>query len=131
MKTLVEHGIGVLTKRYNDKLFIEIVATGKLTHEDYQLFIPIVERALKKAKGLEVDLLVDLIAFKGWKELKAMIDDASFGIKHLSDFDRVAVIGKKKWEEVAIKTWNFLTKSEVKYFKNREKALKWLLKEKR
>jgi len=129
MKALIEHGIGVLTKRCNDKLFIEIVATGKLTHKDYQLFIPILERTLKKAKGLEVDLLVDASNFKGWKELKAMIDDATFGIKHLNDFDKVAVIGKKKWEEIAIKVWNFLTKSKVKYFKNREKALKWLLKE--
>jgi len=131
MNALIEHGIGILTKRYNNKLFIEIVMTGALTHEDYQLFIPILERALKKAKDLEVDLLVDASNFKGWKELQAMIDDASIGIKHLKDFDRVAVIGKKKWEEVAVKIWNFLTKSEVKYFKDREKALKWLLKKKK
>jgi len=130
MKALIEHGIGVLTKRYNDKLFIEIVATGKLTHDDYQLFIPIVEKALKAAKGLEVDLLVDASNFKGWRELKAMIDDAKFGIKHLNDFDKAALVGKKKWEELAVKIWNLLSKSKVKYFKNREKALEWLLKEK-
>jgi hypothetical protein len=56
MKNLIAHGIGVLTQKCNGKVFIEVVATGKLTHEDYQIFIPIVERALKEAKKLEVDL---------------------------------------------------------------------------
>ena len=83
---------------------------------------------MKNVKDLEVDLLIDLNNFKGWKKLSAMADDVNFGIKHLNDFNRVAVVGKKKWEEIAIKTWNLITKSEVKYFKNREKALKWLLK---
>lgn len=131
MKELIEHGVGVLTKRVDDRVFIELVVTGQLTHNDYQLFIPVVEKALKEAKALEVDLLVDMTAFKGWAELSAMVDDAKFGIKHLNDFDKAAIIGNKKWEEVAIKTWDFLTKSKVKYFKSRDKALKWLLKEKK
>ena len=50
MKALIEHGIRVLTKRCNDKLFIEIVARGKLIYEDYQLFIPIVEKLSKLPK---------------------------------------------------------------------------------
>jgi hypothetical protein len=131
MKELIEHGVGVLTKRADDRVFIELVVTGKLTDQDYQLFIPVVEKALKEAKGLEVDLLVDMTAFKGWAELSAMVDDAKFGIKHLNDFDKIAVVGNKKWEEVAIKTWDLLTKSKVKFFKDRDKALKWLLKEKK
>ena len=131
MTNLVTHGIGVLTQKCNDRVFIEVVATGKLTHEDYQMFIPIVERALKKAKKLEVDLLIDMTAFKGWAELKAMVDDAKFGIKHLNDFDKIALVGNKKWEEIATKIWAKLTKSKVKFFKDREKAIKWLLKDKK
>ena len=131
MKSLISHGIGVLSRKYKDKIFIEIVAIGKLTHNDYQIFIPIVEKALKEAKKLEVNLLVDMTAFKGWAELKAIIDDAKFGIKHLNDFNKIALVGNKKWEEVATKIWAKLTKSKVKFFKDREKALKWLFKEKK
>jgi len=128
MKDLITHGIGVLTKKYKDKIFIEVIATGKLTHEDYQIFIPIVEKSLKEAKKLEVDLLVDMTSFKGWAELKAMVDDAKFGIKHLNDFNKMALVGNKKWEEIATKIWAKLTNSEVKFFKNRDKAIKWLYK---
>jgi hypothetical protein len=123
-----EHGVAVAVKRTNKDLFIELTVAGKLTHDDYMVFIPVVEKALKEAKGLKVNLLIDMTAFKGWKELKAMVDDAKFGIKHLNDFDRIATVGNKKWEEVAMKAWGAVSKAKVKFFKNREKALAWLLK---
>ncbi len=126
-----EHGIGVSINRANDRVFIEIDMYGKLTHEDYEVMIPMVEKALKEAKGLEVDLLIDLTAFKGWDELRAMIDDGIFGIKHLLSFDRVAVIGKKKREKIATKIWSLLTGGKVKFFLNRADALTWLLKKRK
>ena len=129
--TIKEHGIGVLVNRANGKVFIEIDMYGKLTHEDYAIMIPTVEKALKEAKGLEVDLLIDLTGFKGWDELRAMIDDGLFSIKHLLSFDKVAVIGKKKREKVATKIWSLLTGGKVKFFVNRADALAWLLKKKK
>ncbi len=126
--TVEEHGIAVAVKRTKKDIFIELTVAGKLTHDDYMIFIPVVEKALKEAKGMKVNLLVDMTSFKGWKELKAMLDDAKFGIKHLNDFDRIAAVGNKKWEELAMKAWGAVSKAKVKFFKNREKALAWLLK---
>ena len=123
-----EHGISVAVKRGNKRVFIEVDMMGKLTHEDYAVMIPIIEKALKEAKGLEVDLLIDMSRFKGWDELRAMVDDGVFGLKHLFDFDKVAVVGKKKWEELATKIWSLFTGGKVKFFKERDKALSWLLK---
>ena len=80
-----EHGVAVAVKRTKKDLFIELTVAGKLTHDDYMVFIPVVEKALKEAKGLKVNLLIDMTAFKGWKELKAMVDDAKFGMKHLNE----------------------------------------------
>jgi len=124
-----EHGIGVAIMRVGKKLFIEIDMIGKLTHEDYMVMIPMVEKALKEAKGLEVDLLVDMTRFKGWDEFKAIIDDGLFGIKHLFDFDKVAVVGKSKRENIAVKLWSLLSSGKVKFFKDKQKAILWLLKD--
>lgn len=33
---ILEHGIGVLTKRVEDKIFIELIAIGKLMRSDYE-----------------------------------------------------------------------------------------------
>jgi len=127
-KTIKEHGISVAVKRGNKRVFIEVDMMGKLTHEDYSVMIPIIEKALKEAKGLEVDLLIDMSCFKGWGELRAMVDDGVFGIKHLFSFNKVAVIGKKKREKVATKIWGLFTGGKVKFFNERAKALAWLLK---
>ena len=48
-----EHGIGIAIKKGKSRLFIELTMIGKLTHEDYQVFVPIIDKALKEAKGLD------------------------------------------------------------------------------
>ena len=128
MATIIrEHGIGIAIKRNKKKLFIEITMLGKLTHEDYQVFVPMIDKALKKVKSLEIDLLVDMKKLKGWEFLAAW-DDFKFGVKHRNAFDKVAIIGNKKWEEQSVAMMSHLMKGKTKFFKEREKALTWLLK---
>jgi len=122
-----EHGISIAVKRSEKRVFIEVSMFGKLKHEDYQLFVPMVDKALKGAKGLEVDLLADMRGFKGWEFLAAW-DDFKFGVKHRNAFDKVAIIGNKKWEEASVAMMSHLMKGKSKFFKEREKALSWLLK---
>ena len=126
-KVIKEHGIGIAIKRNKKRLFIEITMLGKLTHKDYKLFVPMIDKALKEAKGLEADLLVDMKRLKGWEFLAAW-DDFKFGVKHRNAFDNVVVIGSKKWEEESVAMVSHLMKGKVKFFKEREKALSWLLK---
>jgi len=126
-KRVKEHGIGIAIKRTKKRVFIELSMLGKLTHEDYQTFVPMIDKALKKAKGLEVDLLVDMRDFTGWK-LLAGWDDMKFGLKHRNAFDKMAIVGNKKWEELSIDMMSHLMKGKSKFFKEREKALSWLLK---
>ena len=122
-----EHGIGIALKRNQKKFFIEITMLGKLTHEDYEVFVPMIDKALKKAKDLEIDLLVDMKKLKGWEFLAAW-DDFKFGLKHRNAFDKVAIIGSKKWEEQSVAMMSHLMKGKIKFFKERKKALSWLLK---
>jgi hypothetical protein len=122
-----EHGIGIAIKRSKKRLFIELTMIGKLTHEDYKVFVPMIDKALKGAKGLEVDLLVDMRGFKGWEMLAAW-DDMKFGLKHRNDFSKIAIVGVNKWEELSTKMMSHLMSGKSKFFKSREKALAWLLK---
>ncbi|TET87959.1 MAG: STAS/SEC14 domain-containing protein [Sulfurovum sp.] len=126
-KVIKEHGIGIAIKRNKKRLFIEIVMLGKLTHKDYQIFVPMVDKALKEVKGLEADLLVDMRGFKGWKFMAAW-DDYKFGVKHRNAFKKTAIVGGKKWEETSTAMMSHLMKGKAKFFKEREKALSWLLK---
>ncbi len=126
-KVIKEHGIGIAIKRTKKRLFIEIVMLGKLTHEDYKIFVPMIDKALKEVKGLEIDLLVDMRAFRGW-ELVAGWDDLKFGVKHRNAFDKMAIVGNKKWEKLSVKMMKHLMKGKVKFFKQRETALAWLMK---
>ena len=125
-ETIKEHGISIAVKRSKKRVFIELTLVGKLTDEDYKTFVPVIDGALKKAKGLEKDILVDMRAFKGWK-LAAAWDDFVFGVKYMRAFDRMALIGNKKWEEVSTRFLGYLARGKVKYFKNRDKAVTWLL----
>ncbi len=127
MKTVIkEHGIGLSIKRSKKQLFIEIAMLGKLTHEDYQTFVPLIDSALKQTKGLEVNLLVDMRSFRGW-ELLAGWDDLKFGVKHRNSFDKLALVGDKRWEEISVAMMQHLMRGECKFFKKRAKALDWLL----
>lgn len=121
-----EHGISVAIKRNKKRVFIEIVMFGKLTHEDYTIFVPIVDKALKEAKGIEADLLIDMKKFTGWEFLAAW-DDLKFGLKHRNDFTKMAIIGDKMREEVSVQMLDHLVQGKIKHFKKREKALSWIL----
>lgn len=100
--------------------------TGKLHDDDYQTFIPIVEKALTEAEG-KVSLLAKFEDFDGW-DFNAAWDDLKFGVQHYSDFDRIALVGDKKWEEWMARFCKPFTRATVKYFdmSDEEAAWTWL-----
>ena len=99
--------------------------SGKLHDEDYHTFVPAVEEAI--AAGGKVRLLAQFEDFHGW-DLHAAWDDLKFGIKHYSDFERIAMVGDKKWEEWMARFCKPFTRATVKYFDaaNAETAQAWL-----
>jgi len=101
--------------------------SGKLTHDDYQkTLIPMFDQAIEKSGKIRV--LLDLAEdFRGW-ELHAAWDDFVFGLKHFNDFEKIALVGDKDWEEWMAKLAKPFTKADVKFFKRpeTEEAWKWL-----
>ena len=101
---------------------------GTLHDKDYQQFMPRMEITLT-AEG-KVRLFIQLEDFHGW-DLRAAWDDLEFGLKHYSDFERIAMVGDRKWEEWMANFCKPFTNAKVKYFDRSEvdAAWKWLREE--
>ena len=98
---------------------------GKLHDRDYESFVPAVDAAVA-AEG-RVRLFAQFEDFHGW-DLHAAWDDFKFGLKHYSDFERIAMVGERKWEAWITKVCKPFTKAKVRYFDQTEidKAWSWL-----
>ncbi len=114
--------IEVLPESQNNLLAIK--ARGKLTHQDYQqTLIPQLERVISKHG--KARLLCDMGEdFPGW-ELKAMWDDAKFGLAHKNDFEKIAVVGGGRWVEWGAKVGALLMSGEMKTFPYQDAAEAW------
>ncbi len=101
---------------------VAIKASGKLTHEAYAALTPELEQRIKGHGKLNI--LLDITAFDGW-DLHGAWDDFMLGIKHMGDFDRIAVVGDAKWEEVAIKIAGVMMSADVRFFPAAERKAAW------
>ena len=102
---------------------------GKLHDEDHKQFVPRWETILT-GRG-KVRLFVEFEDFHGW-DLHAAWDDLKLGLKHYSDFERIAMVGDRKWEELMASFCKPFTRAKVKYFERLEvhAAWTWLLENK-
>jgi hypothetical protein len=85
----------------------------KLKSEDYDHFVPEVERLIKEHGKLNI--LFDMHDFHGWS-LGGMWEDTKFGINHFSDIGRLAVVGEKKWQEWKTTFCRPFTRAEIRNF---------------
>jgi len=109
----------------NDEHIVAFRAIGKLTHDDYQTFLPRLEPKIEKAGCVSV--LLELENFHGW-DLAAAKDDYQFGRKYAQNFKRIAIVGERRWGHwLAILTCPF-TDAEVRYFERDDlhEAWNWL-----
>jgi hypothetical protein len=108
-----------------DSGFPRVVAfrlSGKLHDEDYRHFVPAVEAVV--AREGKVCLIAQFEDFHGW-DLHAAWDDFKFGLRHYADFERIAMVGDKKWEAWMAKLCKPFTKATVRYFDSSEAAAAW------
>ncbi len=102
-------------------------AGGEVTAQDYQsVLVPAIEEKLSKAE--RVSLLYVLIdGFKGYT-VAAAWEDAKVGLKHLTRFDRVAVVTDADWIAKSVKAFGFVMPGEVRVFENEnlQQAREWI-----
>lgn len=96
--------------------------SGKLHHEDYQKFLPELEALL--VPNEKIALLIELDDFHG-SDLSAIKDDISFGLKHNDSFEKVAIVGEKKWQRWMTLFSSPFLKGDIKYFNRAELQDAW------
>lgn len=79
-------------------------AEGDITAEDYtERLIPALEKAFQYSSSGKARLLVDLRGIDLTNfNFAALWEDTKFGISKAGKFERLAVIGDKKWEELFV-----------------------------
>jgi SpoIIAA-like len=104
-----------------------VSAEGKITGTDYEtVLIPAIEEKLKTNK--KIRMLYQLGSkFNGF-ELSAMLDDAKMGMKHLSAWDRIALVSDHEMINTFAKFFGHMLSCELKIFKlvELEEAKKWI-----
>jgi hypothetical protein len=120
-----EHGVGISLKRHEGGLFVELSLQGKLTHEDYELFVPMIDKAMGETPDVKMDMLVDMRELHGW-EARAAWDDFKFGLNHRSDFKKLAIVGDARWQQLSAKISDWFVSGETRFFDTRDAALAWL-----
>ena len=102
-------------------------ASGEVTAEDYKtVLVPAVEEQLTRHKKVRL-LYVFGEEFKGYTGGAAW-EDAKVGMKHLTSFERVAVVTDVDWIENVIKAFGFAVPGEVRVFDDDdlEAARQWI-----
>ncbi|HZK97193.1 MAG TPA: STAS/SEC14 domain-containing protein [Prolixibacteraceae bacterium] len=104
-----------------------VSAEGKITGIDYEtVLIPVLEEKLKANKKIRMiyQLGNDFSGF----DMSALLDDAKMGMKHLSAWDRIALVSDHEMINSFAKFFGYLMTCELRIFKNDEleEAKKWI-----
>ncbi len=120
-----KHGLNLGITRVDNYIFVELKAIGRLSHEDYQTLTPMLESAIAGIEQPKINMLIDATQFEGW-ELRALWDDFKLGLKHGREFQKLAIVGNKKWMPFATKLGSWFIAGEAKHFDELTDAIVWL-----
>ncbi len=115
----------VSLKETHDGKVLEVQLTGKLTKEDYEQFVPTIERLV--AQHGKLRMLVEMHDFHGWTA-GGLWEDIKFDAKHFKDIDRLAVVGEAKWQHGMSVFCKPFTAARIRYFERSalDQARTWL-----
>ena len=86
-------------ERSHDNVF-GLECGGKITAEDIESVIPVLDEAVNKHGKISWLMVIEKMEYP---TLKAMYEDSKWLLQNLKKFDRMAVVGSKKWEELLIR----------------------------
>jgi hypothetical protein len=92
---------------------LEIKISGKLVKEDYERFMPELDRLIDQFR--KIRLLVEMRDFHGWSA-GALWEDIKLDWKHYSDIERVALVGDKRWQKGMSIFCKPFTTARIRYF---------------
>lgn len=100
-------------------------SSGTLEKSDYEKLLPLVEDKIHQFG--KIRLYFEMHNFKGWKP-DALLKDLQFDFRHARDFEKVAMVGEKKWQEWMTELMKPFTPAGVRFFTfdDREQAKAWV-----
>jgi len=125
--SIYKHGLTVGIQRINGKFYLTMKAIGTLTHEDYEKITPMLESAIQGVSDPKIYAIIDCTELEGW-ELQAAWDDFKLGLKHGSEFIKIAIFGAKDWIKVGSKVASWFIHGEIKNFDSENEAFDWIKK---
>lgn len=123
--SIQRHGLSIGIESIDNEFYLTLKASGKLTHDDYKTITPMIDSALAGINQAEIKALIDATELEGW-EARAAWDDFKLGLKHGSQFVKIAIYGNKRWQDLAAKIGSWFIAGEMKYFEDEEAAIEWL-----
>jgi hypothetical protein len=108
-----------------DGKILNIQASGKLTKEDYQQFVPEFEKLIEQHGKIRV--LFQMDDFHGWSAA-ALWEDIKLDFRHFNDVERIAMVGDKAWQEGMSFFCKPFTTAKIRYFGHHEidRAREWI-----
>lgn len=110
---------------FNKDNIIATVVNGKLTEEDLNILHYKLHETL--ADNNKARWYFEMQDFAGWT-LKGGWEDLKMDIKHANDYDKIAMVGDKEWQDLMTTLMKPFTSAELKYFKlaDKEQAKQWI-----
>jgi hypothetical protein len=102
-------------------------AKGTVTANDYEsVIVPAVEAMF--SRQTRVRFLYHLGEDFSKFEAAAMWDDAKLGLKHLTGWERIALVSDVEWIRAAVRVFGIAMPGEIRVFHNRElaEATRWV-----
>jgi hypothetical protein len=106
----------------NTNSFLALRFTKELTQKDYDAFLPVIEQKIRD-QG-KINFYWEMEDFEGWK-LSAAWEEVKFDLRHAHDFNRVAIVGDKRWQNLMTQLMKPFTDATVRFFDPGEKEQAW------
>ncbi|AGA80642.1 MULTISPECIES: SpoIIAA family protein [Echinicola] len=100
-------------------------ADGNLTELDMEKIHPLIHNILKTGK--KVRWYFEMENFTGWS-IEGLWADAKMDLSHAKDYEKIAMVGEKKWQDWITQFMKPFTNAEIRYFDRNEKesARQWI-----
>ena len=116
----------VMQAEVDNLLYVQV--SDLVTKEEIQQIAKTADELIEK-QG-KINILAELKEFKGYNTLSAFFEDFHYGVTHRDSFNKLAVVGENKIEEMMVKLSSLFMHGEIKYFEsnNLNEALSWVKK---
>ena len=92
---------------------VATIASGKLSQHDLEKIHPLIHSILEK--GLRVRWYLEMNDFQGW-HIEGLWKDFSKDVEHEKEYEKIALVGEKKWRKWATQFMKPFCNAEIKYF---------------